>query len=70
KIDVAPLPANFLAEASRIKSTRSNVVSFEERLVPRHEERRHHRGGGGGQRGRYASAVKPMGSSRRRASRG
>jgi ATP-dependent RNA helicase RhlE len=65
KIEVAPLPANFLAEAARIRSTRSNVASFEERLAPRHEERRHYRSQG--QRGRYASAVKPMGASRRRA---
>ena len=65
KIEVAPLPANFLAEAARIRSTRSNVATFEERLAPRHEERRHYRPQG--QRGRYASAVKPMAASRRRA---
>ena len=67
KIAVAPLPANFTAEAARIKSSRTTVASFEERLAPRHEERRRHRPQG--QRGRYASAVKPMGHSRRRASR-
>ena len=65
KIDIAPLPANFLAEAARIKSTRAATPSFEERLAPRHEERRRHRPNG--QRGRFASSVKPMGASRSRA---
>ncbi len=67
KIDVAPLPQNFIAEASRIKSTRAHV---QERTEPRHEERRRY--GRPAQRGRFASAVKPMGSGggRRRAARG
>jgi len=64
KIDVAPLPANFLGEAARIRSTRSAAPLVEER-APRHEERRRHRPQG--QRGRFAAAVKPMGNSRRRA---
>ena len=66
KIEVVPLPANFMAEAARIKATRAAVPMQEERS-PRHDERRRHRPQG--QRGRYASAVKPMGGSRR-ASRG
>jgi ATP-dependent RNA helicase RhlE len=81
RIDVAPLPANFAAEASRIKSVRVAVPEREERWAPvrngpRHagpgprsgEERRAQRPNG--YRGRYASAVKPMGPGRRRASRG
>jgi ATP-dependent RNA helicase RhlE len=67
KIEVVPLPANFAAEAARIKATRAHVPMQEER-TPRHEERRPRRPQG--QRGRYASAVKPMGGGRRRASRG
>ena len=69
KLEVAPLPANFRAEAERIKSTRAPVSTFEERLAPRHEERRWH-GRPSGQRGRFAHAVKPMGGGRRRAARG
>ena len=70
RIAVAPLPANFVAEAARIKSSRPAGSAREERWapageVPRHEERRRHRPQG--QRGRFASAVKPMGASRRRA---
>ncbi|MGZ8361877.1 MAG: DEAD/DEAH box helicase [Allosphingosinicella sp.] len=67
KIEVVPLPANFAAEAARIKATRAPVTITEERS-PRHEDRRPRRPQG--QRGRYASAVKPMGGGRRRASRG
>jgi ATP-dependent RNA helicase RhlE len=67
KIEVVPLPANFAAEAARIKATRAHVPMQEER-TPRHEERRPRRPQG--QRGRYASAVKPVGGGRRRASRG
>jgi ATP-dependent RNA helicase RhlE len=67
KIEVVPLPANFAAEAARIKATRT-AVSIQEERAPRHEERRRHRPQG--QRGRFASAVKPMGGGRRRASRG
>ncbi len=73
RIEVAPLPANFTAEASRIKSTRAATPEREERWAPvpgahRHEERRRHRPHG--QRGRFAAAVKPTGGSRRRAARG
>ena len=74
RIDVAPLPANFTAEADRIKSTRTSVPDREERWAPvpgglRHHEER--RGRPNGRRGRYAGAVKPMGANRgRRASRG
>jgi len=67
RIDVAPLPANFVAEAERIGASRSHVAHIEERHVQRHEERRHRRPHG--QRGRYAHAVKPVGGSRRRAAR-
>jgi ATP-dependent RNA helicase RhlE len=72
RIEVAPLPANFAAEAARIKSIRVAAPVREDRFarseVSRHEERRRHRPHG--PRGRFASAVKPMGSSRRKASRG
>ena len=65
KIAVEPLPQGFLAEAARIKASRT-TPAFEERLAPRHEERaprqRAHP-----QRGRYASSVKPTGNARRRA---
>src|SRR5687768_12609347 len=57
KIEMAPLPQNFVAEASRIKSTRAPMP---ERAEPRHEERRRY--GRPPQRGRFASAVKPMGN--------
>lgn len=39
KLEVAPLPANFIAEADRIRSTRTQSL-----VAPRHEQRRHHRG--------------------------
>jgi ATP-dependent RNA helicase RhlE len=68
KIETVPLPVNFAAEAARIKATRAPVAVREERTAPRHEERRPRRPQG--QRGRYKSAVKPMGGGRRRASRG
>src|SRR5688500_13897372 len=72
RIEVAPLPANFAAEAARIKAIRVAAPVREDRFarseVSRHEERRRHRPHA--PRGRYASAVKPMGSSRRKASRG
>ncbi|HYD36357.1 MAG TPA: ATP-dependent helicase, partial [Allosphingosinicella sp.] len=74
RLEVAPLPANFAAEADRIKSTRVATPVREERWAPvagavrLHEDRRGHRPHG--RRGRYAGAVKPMGSSKRRASRG
>lgn len=76
QIEIAPLPANFAAEAERIKSTRSAVPDRSERSerwapvaggLRDHEERRHRPNG---RRGRYAGAVKPMGGSRRRAARG
>jgi ATP-dependent RNA helicase RhlE len=65
RIAVEPLPAGFLAEASRNRSTRAQPT-FEEKLAPRHEERpRGHRSHP--QRGRYAGAVKSMGGARKRA---
>jgi ATP-dependent RNA helicase RhlE len=69
RIAVEPLPAGFLAEAAKIKSTRTTRPEFEERLAPRHEDRRrparaHH------QRGKFADRVKPSGGGRRRAARG
>jgi ATP-dependent RNA helicase RhlE len=67
RIDVAPLPANFVAEAERIGASRTHVAHIEDRHVQRHEERRHRRPHG--QRGRFAHAVKPVGGSRRRAAR-
>jgi ATP-dependent RNA helicase RhlE len=63
RLDVAPLPANFTAEAEKIRSTRVGPAR-DERPAPRHEERRHPRPKG--QHGRFASAIKPMGASRRR----
>ena len=63
KIAVEPLPAGFNAEAARIKSTRVHVPA------PRHEERTWHNRPQA-RRGRFADRVKPMGDSRRRASRG
>ncbi len=72
RIEIVPLPANFIAEAGRIKATRvaSPEPTYQER---RDEERREHRfrpqrahrG-----RGRYAGAVKPTGGQGRRAARG
>ena len=67
KIEIAPLPQNFVAEALRVKSTRAPVAA--DRPEPRHEERRHY--GRPQQRGRFASTVKPMGrGGPRRAARG
>jgi len=70
KIGVEPLPAGFNAEAARIKATRTAPPppSREERREEERGQRRFappraHRG-----RGRYASAVKPTGEGRRRAS--
>ena len=69
ELETVPLPPNFTATAERIKASRTAAPepSREER---REEERGHrrfppraHRG-----QGRYASRVKPMGESRRRAS--
>jgi ATP-dependent RNA helicase RhlE len=71
RIEMAPLPANFVAEAERIKATRSASAMHEDKWAPvpaRHEARRPRRAHG--HRGHYASAVKPMGGGRRRASRG
>ena len=72
RLEVAPLPADLAAEAARIKATRPAVSARDERWTshpsePRHQHRRPRPQG---HRGRYADAVKPMGSSRRRASRG
>jgi len=70
RIEHAPLPSNFVAEAERIKATRT-AAPVREEWAPVGEtryDRRGHRPSG--RRGRFASAVKPMGASRRRASRG
>jgi len=61
RIEEAPLPPGFNAEAARIASSRVAVPA------PRHEERRW-QPRPQGQRGRFAKAVKPMGGGRRRAS--
>jgi ATP-dependent RNA helicase RhlE len=70
RIEVEPLPAGFIAEAARIKATRGPAPEpsreerrEEERAQRRFPPQRAQRG-----RGRYASAVKPMGEGRRRAS--
>jgi ATP-dependent RNA helicase RhlE len=70
RITQEPLPANFLAEAQRIKNSRTAPPppTREERREEEHARRRFppqraHRG-----QGRYANRVKPMGDSRRRAS--
>jgi ATP-dependent RNA helicase RhlE len=68
KIEIAPLPADFIAESAKVNSSRVAVRE------PVREERgfrqdRHPRGRRG-QVGRFASAVKPAGNGRRRASRG
>jgi ATP-dependent RNA helicase RhlE len=69
RIEIAPLPANFVAEAERIKETRAAPVR--EEWAPAGESRYDRRGHRpSGRRGRFAAAVKPMGTSRRRASRG
>jgi ATP-dependent RNA helicase RhlE len=74
RIEMAPLPANFTAEADRIKASRIAVPERAERWAPVPNGLRHHeerRGRPHGRRGRYADAVKPMGGGRkRRASRG
>ena len=74
RIEVAPLPANFTAEADRIKATRTAAPERPEKWAPVQNGLRHHeerRGRPQGRRGRYADAVKPMGAGRkRRASRG
>ncbi|MEA3012783.1 MAG: ATP-dependent helicase RhlE [Sphingomonadales bacterium] len=69
RIAVEPLPANFVAEAHRIKTTRAappppsrEERRDEERAQRRFPPQRAQRG-----RGRYASSVKPMGGSGRRA---
>jgi ATP-dependent RNA helicase RhlE len=65
RLAIEPLPQGFLAEAARIKASRT-TPAFEERLAPRREERgpRHRPHP---QRGRFAHAVKPAGNARRRA---
>jgi ATP-dependent RNA helicase RhlE len=71
RIEIVPLPANFTAQAEQIKATRSAAPLRDERPARRHgghgsgEDRRGHRPQG--KKARYASAVKPMGASRRRA---
>ena len=71
KIEVVPLPANFAAEARRIKATRGRRRRPPARSgATRHEERRRLPSAARTRPGRYASAVKPMGGGRRRASRG
>jgi ATP-dependent RNA helicase RhlE len=69
QLQVEPLPANFTAEAHRIKTTRiaAPEPTREERREEENGQRRFrpqrvHRG-----QGRYAGRVKPMGDSRRRA---
>ena len=69
QLHVEPLPPGFTAEAARIKATRTAPPppSAQERREEEQGRRRFapqraHRG-----RGRYASAVKPMGDNRRRA---
>jgi ATP-dependent RNA helicase RhlE len=70
RINVEPLPANFLAEAHRIKTSRTapppptrEERREEERGQRRFPPARVQRG-----QGRFAGRVKPMGDSRRRAS--
>jgi ATP-dependent RNA helicase RhlE len=69
-IEMVPLPANFVAEANRIKATRTAAPEpsreerrEEERGQRRFPPQRGHRGPG-----RFASRVKPMGGGRRQAS--
>ncbi|HYD14690.1 MAG TPA: DEAD/DEAH box helicase [Allosphingosinicella sp.] len=66
KIAVEPLPQGFVAEAQRIKATRTTPAREEHQ--PRHEQRRF-QPRPKGERGKHAHKVKPMGGSRRRASR-
>jgi ATP-dependent RNA helicase RhlE len=76
RIEHAPLPQGFNAEAARIKSSRVEAPVREGRgdwsPNPRHERQderpRGHRPHG--QRGRFAHKVKPAGSGRRSAARG
>ena len=65
KLAVEPLPAGFLAEAARIKSSRTTQPAFEDRLAPRHEERGHRRPHK--RRAPHADAVRPTGRPKRRA---
>jgi len=69
QIEIVPLPANFTVEASRIKATRTAAPepSREERREEERGQRRFPPQRAQRGRGRYASAVKPMGDSRRRA---
>jgi len=71
KLNVEPLPQGFVAEAARIKSTRAPAPAGarDERQAPRHDERKRHFRPKG-PRGAHAGKVKPMGGSRRGASRG
>jgi ATP-dependent RNA helicase RhlE len=61
KIEIAPLPANFIQEANRIKATRAHVPEA------RHEERRYQPRPRHGEVGRHSGAVKPAGRPRHRA---
>ena len=68
RIAVEPLPANFVAEAHRIKTTRTAPPppSREERRDEEQARRRFPPNRAQRGRGRYASAVKPMGGGGRR----
>ncbi len=77
KIEVVPLPQNFVSESIRIRNTRAPVSMREERPArpgrsspgSHQDERRRHRPQG--QRGRFASSVRPTGTGgSRHASRG
>ena len=74
RLQQAPLPHGFLADAARIKSTRVEPAREPGRrewtpAAPRHDERpRGHRPHG--QRGRFAHKVKPMGQNGRRSLNG
>ena len=74
RIDIVPLPENFVAEANRIKATRTAPPppSREERREEEQGRRRFAPARVQRGQGRYANRVKPTGASagRRRASRG
>jgi ATP-dependent RNA helicase RhlE len=69
RIAAEPLPANFVAEAHRIKTTRTAPPppSRDERREEEHARRRFPPQRAQRGRGRYASSVKPMGGGGRRA---
>ena len=76
RIEQAPLPQGFTAEAARIRSTRVETPASREARSdwsPSQQPRRDERPrsyGPSGQRGRFANRVKPMGGGRRSAARG